>query len=231
MIIENKNEVCFILLPGFAPDFFPVQGIMQLLIDSGFTARASNFWGDGEVKDFSKLTLPQVKLGVSQLIEQTAKKYKYIVGIGISLGGALLIEHAKSLDNLSCIVSIGTPFKLRNRFLIKLGFGVYPFIYFFWKYLQKIKRFRLSPIGCARVVIDFFEGDFIKNLAAVKTPILLLHSQKDYVTDGSVVPEFFEKIGSLNKELKYFKSSNHVIEYNSPLIVDTLIDFCHNLKT
>jgi esterase/lipase len=229
MKLDNlKNDLCFIILPGFAPDDFPAQAIKKSLHKQGYKAIAANFWGTFKVDNFSDLTIEQCQAGVAKLIKDTAKEYKHVIGVGISVGGALLLEYAKNNNHLDCLVSIGTPFKLKNRRLIKLGFILYPGINLFWQRAQKIKAWRLLPIACAKMVVDYLEGDFLKNLEKIKTPTLLMQSKHDFITDWCVVDNFLNKLSSKNKQVVYFESNNHVIEYDGTIILKTLESFKKN---
>lgn len=122
----NKADFCFILLPGFSPDDVPVKGIKADIEKLGYAAVAANFWGvkprgghapggNDPAINLSTLTIEECKSGVTSLIDKARQKYKYVVGIGISLGGALLLEHAKEHDDLFCVVSVGTPFSIKNE--------------------------------------------------------------------------------------------------------------------
>lgn len=225
MINEFKKDICFIVLPGFAPDSIPVEGIKKQLEDHGYAAITANFWGDSEITNFSALTIEQCKAGISQLVKNTHKKYKYVIGVGISLGGALLLEHAKRNNGLHCIVSVGTPFKLRNKFLIKLGFVIYPLLNIVWKRLQKIKELRLTPIEAAKMVIDYLEGDFLRNLDSIQTQTLFIHSKKDLVTDYRALENFSWKISSAKKQIVYLDVNDHAIKYDCAEILNALTSF------
>src|ERR1035437_3431620 len=131
--MSQNNKIAFIVIPGFAPDNYPVIHLRDKLISLGYHAVAIPFWGDARIHNLSDLTIEQCEEGVANVISSLLKEYEYVIGIGISLGAALLIEYAKIHDDLSHIVSIGTPFKLKNRMIIKLLFLLYPLINLLWQ--------------------------------------------------------------------------------------------------
>jgi len=222
---KGNSKICFILLPGLAPDTVPVIGIKAALEEQGFSVVADNFFGDIEVNDFSKLTAEDCINNISKTIDRISEKYEMFFGIGISLGGALLLEYSKKGGNLNGIVSIGTPFRLSHRGFIRIVQKIYPFIYPVWKRLQKYKKLRLLPIGAGNMVIDYLENKFLNNLDQINTPLLFLHSKKDNVTDYRALSEFVPLLSSKEKEITFFDNGNHVIDCNPELIMKYALDF------
>ena len=221
---ENK-KICFVLLPGFSSDNLQIMGLKKLLEEAGYTAIAANFYGTEIITDFTDMTAEGCIKNISTIINQASSQYEKVYGIGISLGGALLMEHAKNFDNLSGIVSVGTPFRLKNRKWIALGEWLFPAIYFFWKPLQKIQRLRLSPLGASIQMISYMEGKFLEHLEVITTPILFLHSRKDGVTDFEALDEYVPKISSEKKEIIFFPNGKHVVDDNPKTITDYAVSF------
>ncbi len=216
---EHIPQICFVLLPGLAPDNVPVLRLSKVLEGRGYAVVASNFFGDMPVDDFSNLTTRQCSDAISDIIQTAKTKHEKVIGIGLSLGGALLLEHAKKHNNLDGIISIGTPLKLKSRPLISVGLAVIPFIYPLWRRLQRYKRLRLLPIGAANMVIGYIEKEFAQNLESITTPTLLLHSKNDWVSDYNAMPALMDDLSSKIKELIILNNGGHVIESDADLIV------------
>jgi esterase/lipase len=227
--MENSSA-CFILLPGFAPDNVPVLHLKALLEEKGFAAIATNFYGEKSVEDFSLLSIEDCQKNITDLISASKKKYKNVFGIGISLGGALLLEYAKRENGLDAIVSIGSPFKLKNKRKISVGRKILPLIVPVWKKMEKIKRLRPIPLGFAEEMIKYLEGDFIKEVEKIKTPVLFIHSKKDWVTDHRVAKEFSQKMLNKKNRFIYFDNGGHVINGNSGKVIGYIVEFLATLK-
>ncbi len=228
--MDNKQEYCFILLPGFAPDDFPVFGLRDILEEKGYKVITSPFFGDFKITDFSKLSKEDMLRGSFEVINSTTKKYKKVVGIGISLGGALFLEYAKQ-KKLTAIISVGTPFHLRQKWLINLTRFTYPLIYPFWYYIDKHHaNFRLLPIGAGKMVVDFLKNDFLDNLHNIRTPVLFLHSKKDWVADYKYAQKYAKQVSSKNKKIVLFNNGGHIINRDTRIIVDQALDFIDSLK-
>ncbi|GEM_PF-3243666 len=223
-MMEEKSKIHFILVAGFSSDNQEVLGLKNILEGVGYSASAVSFYGPKIINDFTHLTEKDCVAHISKVVSDVSTRYEKVFGIGISLGGALLLEHAKKNSNLAGIVSIGTPFRLKNKRLMNFGKKIFPVLYPIWRQLQKIERWRLNPLGAAPVMVDFMERRFLENLESITTPVLFLHSRRDGVTDYLALEEYLPRIASVKKEVIFFKNGNHVISYN-PLIAEEAFNF------
>lgn len=223
--MENNKKICFILVAGFAPDNLPVLALKKSLEEKGFSSVASGFFGQGEVIDFQSLDASSCVKNISQLIDEAKLSYGRVFGIGISLGGAFLLEYAKKNNSLDGIVSIGTPFRLKNMQPIKLAKILFPFFYPVWKRMQRVKRWRLLPLGAGIMMVDYLQNSFIADLETVNTPILFMHSKNDGVTDYRAVEEFSKLISSAKKRNIFLDNGSHVIDDDPELIISHALDF------
>ena len=221
----DKEKTHFVLVAGFSADHLETTNLKKSVEKKGFSAEMISFYGEGYMDDFSHLKISDCQENISKVINRAAEKYENVFGIGISLGGALLLEHAKKVNNLRGIASIGTPFKLRNSQWIHFGEKFLPVINLIWKRLQKIKRFRLSPIAATPMAMDYMEKDLPKNLERIQAPVLLLHSKEDPVSDYHVLPKYLEQIGSEEKKITFFENGGHVIDDDPDLVIKYIFDF------
>jgi esterase/lipase len=222
---EEKSKIHFILVAGLSADDKEAFELKKTLREKGYGSQTLSFYGEKYIDDFTDLKISDCLKNISETINKAAEKYNFIYGIGISLGGALLLEYAKTQNNLKGIISIGTPIKLKKRFLVSVAQKLYPLIYPLWKKLQKIKSLRLMPIGAGTMVIEYIEKDFVKDLEKIKTPALLLHSKKDRVSDYRVLPHFFKRLASERKQLYFFENGRHVIDEDPQTIANCALAF------
>jgi len=222
---SDKSKIHFVLVAGYSADEQEAAVLKENLAKQGFSADAISFYGEKYINDFTDLKISDCIKNISGLINKRAEEYENVFGIGISLGGALLLEHAKKKSNLKGIASIGTPFRLSNVRWIKFGQLFLPLFYFVWRQLQKIKRLRLSPLGATKIVVDYLEKDLPINLATIQAPVLLLHSKKDPVSDYRVLPGYLDQIASGKKKIIFFEKGNHVIAHDADLLMRYSLDF------
>ena len=65
----------------------------------------------------------------------------------------------------------------------------------------------------ARSILIAIEQVF-KNASSFKTPIMLFHGKNDSVANYKSSMEFFEKVGSLKKNLKIFDNGYHELQHD-----------------
>ncbi|MDR3559552.1 MAG: hypothetical protein P4L62_01430 [Candidatus Pacebacteria bacterium] len=222
---KDKSKIHFILVAGFSSDSEETFWLRDILREKGYGVTAVSFYGPKLRTEFASLTEDECIRNLAKVIDQVSEKNETVFGIGISLGGALLLEHAKNNKNLAGIASVGTPFRLRNlKLMVAAQRVIIPLIYPAWKHLQKRDRLRLSPLGAAQMSVRYMRNRFLENLGSVETPALFLHSKKDKVTDWRALEEYLPKLSSSKKEILYFDNGNHVINY-SPLIIEKTLEF------
>ncbi len=219
----DPTKTCFVILPGFAPDSIPVLPIQQYLENCGFTAHATHFWGDGHM-DFASLTIDQCKEGIASIIAEFGQQYSTVIGIGISLGGALLIEHAKEHSDLDLIVSIGTPFRLRHRILSRGALLLYPLFNAFWKFASRVTAWRPLPIPAMKTIWHFLHGAFLQNFDRVTTPVLFLQSRKDEVVDHKAIDEYFPVFSKAKTVKVFYGKRGHDLGYDGKLILEAITE-------
>lgn len=222
---KHIPSTCFILLPGFSPDNYPVLELKRMLEAKGHAAIASSFYGTEIIRDLTHLAMEDCLQNLSQIIREAKKNHDRVFGIGISLGAAILLEHAKKEKNLDGIVSIGTPFKLKHQKLIRLGQIPVPLVKPFWRVAGKFRKLRLPPIAAGKVVLNFLRRDFTSNLESITVPTLFFHSKKDGVTDYRVVQEFSDRMASLKKEIIFFDNVGHVINGHTNKVLEHIFEF------
>lgn len=221
----DRSQLCFIILPGLAPDPLSVIPIGKYLESQGYAAIVTNFCGDNTTHEFSKVTIDGCLKNIGALIREAKKKHRIVVGIGISLGGALFIEHAKTHTDLDYIASIGTPFKLKWTRLISLGLIFIPIIHPIWKFFQPSQRRRPLPVEALPMTMDFFEGRFLKNLDTIKSPILFMHSKKDPTSDYRTLLEYAPKISNARTKILLSENGGHQMGYDPRHIVKNVFEF------
>lgn len=222
---SDRSKIHFVIIAGFSSDHKEAMELKECLQIMGFSADAVSFYGREYRNDFSGITVSECIENVFRIINEASEKYEMVFGIGISLGASFLLEYAKNYDKLKGIVGVGVPFKLRKIRLMHLGQKFFPIILPVWKRLQKIKKLRLSPLGAANMVIGYLEGDAIKNLGRVKTPVLLIHSKKDPVSDYKAIPELLEVISGTKKKIIFFDNGDHVVDHDFKAVARLALEF------
>ncbi len=228
MNIPPKN-ICFVLLPGFAPDDLPVQKLKALLTERGYSAVSTNFFGAVPSEDFSKITIPDALTSIEAIIQTAKTNHEKVIGVGISLGGAMLLEHEKTHHDLDGIVSIGTPFRLSYPRLIRIGSYIAPIIYPLYRPLEKKKSRRMFPIGALRMAVDYMQNRFLQGLEKIETHVLFVQSKQDSVADYRVLREYASKCTNAHTEIILSENGTHVMDDNPEVVLGYIERFLQQL--
>ena len=221
--LSNLKHTCFIIVPGFDKDTSSVENIKKELEETGYAAFSVNFWGDGEV-NFRTLTMHQAVAGLKSKIEEKAKHYDHVIAIGISLGGALLLEYAKQDSEIDTIVGVGIPFRLQYHYSLAFSSYVFfPILMLWWN----LTGSHIKWLASHRVQ-KYLSGTFQTNLTAIKTPILLLQSTRDKVVNPVATKRYFETLVTPIKKLIMVDDVDHVLAQNEPIIFSECIKFVRN---
>ena len=78
---------------------------------------------------------------------------------------------------------------------------------------------RLPPLGVSPAVYAYLEGDFLRGLERIQSPVVFLHSKLDGVTDYRAVSEYAERLSSSKKHVVVLKNGDHVINYDADVIM------------
>jgi esterase/lipase len=220
----HKN-ICFVVLPGLAPDAVPILPLRDYLEKQGYAVIASSFWGEAPVTDFSELTIDECIAGIGVLVQKARQRAPVVIGIGVSMGGALLIEYAKDHDDLDAVVSIGAPFKLRKRRLMDIIYALVPVIHPVWKAFSKAERARPFPFPVVPQSIDFFEHRFVENLKKVKCPVLLINGKKDPLVDYRAVAAYAKQFVNAPVKVVIEENGRHNFDLGEKIIQENILEF------
>jgi esterase/lipase len=200
----KKEDICFILVPGFDYDAEPVSRLDTYLRRQGYATRPTSFWGDGPM-DFSKLDMEECLEGLRRVIAETAMEYSYVIGIGTSLGAAMLLDCAKGDTSLSAVVSIGAPFRLKFRRTLRMLIRtIYPILRKWWTFAGINSKWLAG-----KQVVKYLDGVFQENIDQVKIPVLFLQSTRDMVALRQAIEEYFSIFGAKAKKNVYVRGVNH----------------------
>ena len=213
------KNICFVLLPGFAPDDVPVQKLKTILAERGYSAVSTNFFGALPSDDFATITIPDALVSIESIINTAKATHAKLIGVGISLGGAMLLEHEKTHRDLDGVVSIGTPFRLSYPRLIRLGSYIASIIYPLYRPLEKKKSRRMFPIGALRMAVDYMQNRFLQGLEKIETHVLFVQSKQDSVADYRVLTEYANKCTNAHTEIILSENGTHVMDDNPEVVL------------
>ncbi|MFO7807349.1 MAG: alpha/beta fold hydrolase [Candidatus Moraniibacteriota bacterium] len=219
---KGKNDTVIIIIHGWTANLNQVKPLAEDLNKSGYTIYAPLLTGHGtKPEDLNDVKWRTWLEDTKEAILMARKKFpeKKIHLVGISLGGNLSL-----LASLECRVEgvtlLGTPIYLQNHFwstfLVKLT-GFFK-SYVNKKYPGKAGSFKKSssysyfPVKSAQESVRLIRASG-KKLGEIKTPVLIIQTNNDYMVASYSPWVVYNKIGSKNKKLHWIevKEETHIL--------------------
>jgi len=226
IFIDKNSKIGVLMLHGFSSTPKQFEELSVYLVEKGFTVFAPLIAGHGtSPKNLMETSPNDWTESVRKAYIELKNKSEKIFIIGNSFGSNLGFWLAKELDNEPAgIITLGAPIFLRFHNLTKFRLSTYGrFKKYYHKPLRIYKTdfkditeeisYDTIPIKSLREFINFLEKETTPNLHKIKTPILITSSSIDMVVHPKSAKYIFKNIGSLKKEIYWFRSDKHgVIE-------------------
>lgn len=223
----NLKEIAYIVIHGFGGTPKDVETIKKELIKNGikrediFTPLLKGHGIKGKIKIGTRYE--DIISELKEYIETNCGEYKEKYIFGYSMGG---------------LVSLGLAVSMRVNKLILLNapMHIWNFRNFVWTIRTKAPSQKLYHI---KTVLSSFKYSKIvnslelrrlqayvrANLSKVKADTYIVQSLRDYVATPSSANEIYEKIGALEKTIKWYDEMTHYIpneEKVDEVVNDTL---------
>lgn len=217
---KKKGKKVALLIHGFSSSPREFKELGTLLAKNNISFHAPLLPGHGTSPERLAITKYfQWIESINETIKNLEKDYKEIYLIGNSLGGNLALISANKSKKIKGIVTLGTPMLYRRDKLKR---------YVLFPILKRIKLFQkksydrdMTEIDKRRVSYNIIPLKSInhvlktvslskKNLKNIKTPILVMQTKNDGVTNEVSGKYIIENIPSKNKELVTIPESYHV---------------------
>ena len=174
-------------------------------------------------EDLLKVCKEECKESAKEAYLKLSGKVKKVFIVGNSFGGNLAFYLAKEFgDQISGIVSLGTPIRLRFHNFIKFRLYTYGLLKKFYK--KRPRHYALDytdmsdeitysfmPTKSVREFFKLIEEETIPNLPKVKVPTFIGHASVDPVVAPESATYIHEHIGSSHKIIFWFNSSHHTL--------------------
>lgn len=226
-----------LLLHGFTGSSSDVRMLGRYLEKQGYTCHAPHYKGHGVPPEQLIETSPadwweDVVKGYETLKEAG---YDEIAVVGLSLGGVFSLKLSLVLP-VKGIVTMCSPMTMRTT--DKMFQGVL-------KYAKDYKRFEGKVDTQIEQEVEAIRGhgmpslpqlqqlvaDVRNELDMVYAPILVIQSKNDEIIDPHSAHTIYEEVESLNKQIKWFEHSGHVItlDKEKQVLHETVYEFLQSL--
>ncbi len=206
-----------LVLHGFTSSLKTVDGLAPMLTQNGFDFLMPLLRGHGtRYQDLEGVTHQDWYEDAEAAMKRLLRKHDSVFVVGLSMGGLVALElAAKYPDKTAGTVLAAPALRFKNPLT-----RIVPVMKKFVKYWSSPNSFNSKELSVnnrnyEKFPIDAFAslyeytGKIEKLLPEIKVPVLILQSHKDNVVDPKAAQEIWEKIGSEDKELVWFKQTGH----------------------
>jgi len=235
---EGTNGKAILLVHGWTTTPYELRRLGRYLNEFGYTVSAPLLKGHGSVpKELEKADWTDWLIDIEREFEMLKKKYSKVFIGGTSIGSNLSIILAKSHSEISGLVLMATPYKVKFELLS----------FVFAKILQKFKPFHKKhypptfgssntitrlisyqtyPIKSALEIFQLVK-ESREIIPSVKQPCFLIQSSSDHVVAKNSLEEIYNKIGSEIKKKKYIKRAYHtfICDIKNESIFEEILEF------
>ena len=226
-----------LLLHGFTGSSSDVRMLGRYLEKQGYTCHAPHYKGHGVPPEQLIETSPADWWGDVVKGYETLKEagYDEIAVVGLSLGGVFSLK-LSLVQPVKGIVTMCSPMTMRTT--DKMFQGVL-------KYAKDYKRFEGKEDTQIEQEVEAIRGhgmpslpqlqqlvvDVRNELDMVYAPILVIQSKNDEIIDPHSAHTIYEEVESLNKQIKWFEHSGHVItlDKEKQVLHETVYEFLQSL--
>jgi carboxylesterase len=223
-------------LHGFTGSPFEVRALADLLHAQGFSVYAPALAGHATKRsDLDATSADDYLEAAERAYDEARRKCDRLYVVGLSVGGTLGLYLA-ACRPVPGLVTISAPVFLYP--MINASVPVIeqmmpglrtPANFAAWQ--GNVIGYKSMPIAAVRVVIDLLDR-VRPMLEKVASPVLVVHSTRDYTVPLSSARAIHENVASAVKQLEVIEAGSHLmtVEPNLSLIGSTVVGFLKGLE-
>ena len=217
---SGTNGKAVLMIHGWTTTPYELRRLGKFLNENGYTAYGPMLTGHGTVpKDLENIKWSQWLIDVKAAYKKLKTEHPRVYVVGTSLGSNLAIMLASEYRDISALVLMATPYKIKfesiavflakiNRIFKEYNKKFYPPMPGALTTLTRAIAYDSYPTDS---VLETFK--LIKNsrrrLAKITQPVLLMQSTSDHVASRRSPELIYKKIKSKVKIKKYIKRAYH----------------------
>jgi carboxylesterase len=239
---SGTNGKAVLLIHGWTSTPYEVRRAGMFLNENGYTVSAPMLRGHGTVpKDLENVKWTDWLADITKIYDDLKKEHGKVYVGGTSLGANLTLMLAKNRPEISALILMAMPLKLRiERTVIFFG----KVLGFFKKYNKKfypptfghsttitrVISYQTYPVKSALEVFELIKIAR-KEIGKVKQPCFMLQSTSDHIAARGNLEMIYRNIGSKLKKKKYIKRAYHtfISDIKNEGVFDEILNFIKNL--
>lgn len=222
---------------GFTGTPFEVRALGETLHRNGFGVIATPIAGHAtDPEDLELTTAEDYVREAERAFDEAAARFERVYVVGLSAGGTLAL-HLGANKPVAGIVTISAPV-----FLYPMVSATLPIIEQWFPQLRtpanfaawqgNVVGYKTMTVGAATVLVEVITR-IRGELEAVKAPLLVIHSSRDFTVPVESAREIYDRASSEAKRLELIDAGSHLmtIEPHLSLIDGIIVEFLNRLES
>ena len=239
---QGNNGRAVLLIHGWTTTPYELRRLGVYLNENGYTVYAPMLSGHGTVPgDLESVKWTDWIKDSEMAYEKLKKDNEKVFVIGTSIGASLTLILAKKYPEISGIVLMATPYKLRFEKIVEIFVKIecrfrkyrkkfYPPTFGKSSAITRLISYQTYPIKnvleAAKVIQ---EGR--KDLEKITQPCFLMQSTSDHIVSRSSMENIFNQISSKIKNKKYIKRAYHtfISDIKNENVLGDILNFLNSI--
>ncbi len=242
-------ETAILLVHGFLGTPHHFDMLPEFLADAGYNVHVMLLPGHGTTPlNLEKTTREQLLYAVEENIRTLNNQHQHVIVLGHSMGGALSVLAAKSVQ-IDGLILAAPLFEVRHRWY----YGLHPERWaeiappiVRWVYKRpgsrpvlrrevrkEIETYVWVPTSAAYIAVSLGQEARTKEaLSRLNMPVCVIHGIKDSITSPEASKVAFDAMPSRQKSYILLENSEHLIfwDYEREYVQDTILEFIKSLS-
>lgn len=238
---EGTNGKGVLLVHGWTSTPYELRRLGKYLNENGYTVLGIQLSGHGTVpKDLEDIKwqtwINDIQLGYEKLKEVCPKIYI----AGTSIGSSLTIVFAKENPEISGLVLMATPYRMKFEKILELwgrftslfkeyNKKFYPPTFGSRSTITRLIAYQSYPIKNAFETFDLIK-ESKKNMEKIIQPCLIMQSTHDHLVEKNSLENIYNQIGSKIKEKRYISKAYHtfISDIKNEHVFEDILNFLNN---
>ena len=239
---EGNNGKAVLLIHGWSSTPYEVRRLGKYLNEAGYTVTGPQLRGHGTVpKDLENVKWTDWLSDLETVYDDLRKKYQQVFVMGTSIGSNLAILLAAKHSDISGLVLMATPYKIKLEKLTVIfarslkmfrpyNKKFYPPTFGLSTSITRLISYQSYPVKNALETFDLIKIARTK-LEFIHQPCFLIQSANDHIVNKKSLEEIYSQIKSVNRKKTYIKRAYHtfISDIKNSHIFEDILDFINSL--
>lgn len=217
---KGESDVCVMLIHGWTSTPYEMRILGEELQAEGIAVDAPLLSGHGtRPQDLENVTWEQWVDDVDRAYKRLRRQYRRVYVGGMSMGGNLALHVAKKNPDVSGLILMSTPYKMRYEKITIMVAHMTKWIFSYKKKyyprgiqaqpsITQLIAYQKYPISSAFEAYTTIKNS-LKGIELISQPVFLIQPAHDHLVARESIHKIYNKIGSTVKEKRLIRRASH----------------------